>query len=98
MLGPPPLAMRPSVLPLAGPCKRRSDDATSVRSPCHAKAGPGRPPVDRRAPTRRMPHLPLTADLTPGSDADMSDDSRKNLRERGLKIRREVLGDKYVDA
>ncbi len=28
----------------------------------------------------------------------MSDDSRKNLRERGLKIRREVLGDKYVDA
>ena len=28
----------------------------------------------------------------------MTDDSRKNLRERGLKIRREVLGDKYVDA
>jgi len=28
----------------------------------------------------------------------MSDDSRKNLRERGLEIRREVLGDKYVDA
>ena len=28
----------------------------------------------------------------------MNDDSRKNLRERGLKIRREVLGDKYVDA
>ncbi|HEV7714931.1 MAG TPA: carboxymuconolactone decarboxylase family protein [Steroidobacteraceae bacterium] len=25
-------------------------------------------------------------------------DSRKELRERGLKIRREVLGDKYVDA
>ena len=28
----------------------------------------------------------------------MSDDSRKELRERGLAIRREVLGDKYVDA
>ena len=28
----------------------------------------------------------------------MSSDSRKDLRERGLKIRREVLGDKYVDA
>lgn len=28
----------------------------------------------------------------------MTDDSRKALRERGLKIRREVLGDKYVDA
>ena len=28
----------------------------------------------------------------------MSSDSRKDLAERGLKIRREVLGDKYVDA
>jgi 4-carboxymuconolactone decarboxylase len=28
----------------------------------------------------------------------MSSDSRKELRERGLAIRREVLGDKYVDA
>ena len=28
----------------------------------------------------------------------MSDDSRKALREKGEKIRREVLGDKYVDA
>ena len=28
----------------------------------------------------------------------MTDDSRKNQKERGLKIRREVLGDKYVDA
>jgi len=28
----------------------------------------------------------------------MSDDSRKALRDKGLKIRREVLGDKYVDA
>ena len=28
----------------------------------------------------------------------MSDDSRKSLREKGLQIRREVLGDKYVDA
>lgn len=28
----------------------------------------------------------------------MSDDSRKALREKGLKIRREVLGDTYVDA
>jgi 4-carboxymuconolactone decarboxylase len=28
----------------------------------------------------------------------MSSDSRKDLRERGLKIRREVLGEKYVDA
>ena len=28
----------------------------------------------------------------------MSNDSRKELRERGLAIRREVLGDKYVDA
>ncbi|MGE5129218.1 MAG: carboxymuconolactone decarboxylase family protein [Sphingomonadaceae bacterium] len=27
----------------------------------------------------------------------MSSDSRKALRERGLKIRREVLGEKYVD-
>jgi 4-carboxymuconolactone decarboxylase len=27
----------------------------------------------------------------------MSDDSRKALREKGLKIRREVLGSKYVD-
>jgi len=28
----------------------------------------------------------------------MTDDSRKSQKERGLKIRREVLGDKYVDA
>ena len=28
----------------------------------------------------------------------MSNDSRKELRERGLAIRREVLGDRYVDA
>ena len=28
----------------------------------------------------------------------MSSDSRKDLRERGLAIRRQVLGDKYVDA
>ena len=28
----------------------------------------------------------------------MSSDSRKDLRERGLAIRREVLGNKYVDA
>lgn len=28
----------------------------------------------------------------------MSADSRKSLRDKGLKIRREVLGDKYVDA
>jgi len=28
----------------------------------------------------------------------MSNDSRKDLRERGLAIRREVLGDRYVDA
>jgi 4-carboxymuconolactone decarboxylase len=28
----------------------------------------------------------------------MTSDSRKELRERGLRIRREVLGDKYVDA
>jgi 4-carboxymuconolactone decarboxylase len=28
----------------------------------------------------------------------MTSDSRKDVRERGLKIRREVLGDKYVDA
>ena len=28
----------------------------------------------------------------------MSSDSRKDVRERGLEIRREVLGDKYVDA
>jgi hypothetical protein len=27
----------------------------------------------------------------------MSNDSRKDLRERGLAIRRQVLGDKYVD-
>jgi len=28
----------------------------------------------------------------------MSSDSRKDLRDRGLAIRRQVLGDKYVDA
>ena len=28
----------------------------------------------------------------------MTDDSRKNQKERGLEIRRQVLGDKYVDA
>lgn len=28
----------------------------------------------------------------------MSDDSRKALKEQGIKTRREVLGDKYVDA
>ena len=28
----------------------------------------------------------------------MSSDSRKELRERGLAIRRDVLGEKYVDA
>ena len=28
----------------------------------------------------------------------MSSDSRKDARDRGLQIRREVLGDKYVDA
>jgi 4-carboxymuconolactone decarboxylase len=28
----------------------------------------------------------------------MTSDSRKDLRERGLAIRRQVLGDKYVDA
>jgi len=28
----------------------------------------------------------------------MSSDSRKDVRERGLEIRRQVLGDKYVDA
>jgi 4-carboxymuconolactone decarboxylase len=28
----------------------------------------------------------------------MNSDSRKDLRERGLAIRRQVLGDKYVDA
>jgi 4-carboxymuconolactone decarboxylase len=28
----------------------------------------------------------------------MSNDSRRELRERGLAIRREVLGDRYVDA
>jgi 4-carboxymuconolactone decarboxylase len=34
----------------------------------------------------------------PERSITMSTDSRKDLRERGLKIRREVLGDKYVDA
>src|SRR5262245_26872357 len=40
-----------------------------------------------------MPPHPLAERHRP-----MSNDSRKDLRERGLKIRREVLGDKYVDA
>jgi 4-carboxymuconolactone decarboxylase len=37
--------------------------------------------------------------LLPHPENDiMSSDSRKDLRERGLAIRRQVLGDKYVDA